>query len=122
MVKMLADAETDRLLGVHIIGSTAGEMIAEATLALEYGASSEDIGRTCHAHPVRASPPRLPRRANAAAWLWCSISRCALTLLPASHTDAVGGVQGGGAGHLRKGHSLLSRQRLWLSRSNVLQM
>merc|ERR1712000_663824 len=48
MVKMLADPETDRLLGVHIIGPNAGEMIAEGTLALEYGASSEDIARTCH--------------------------------------------------------------------------
>ncbi|KAL2115023.1 hypothetical protein VTJ04DRAFT_10686 [Mycothermus thermophilus] len=54
MVKMLADAETDRLLGVHIIGPNAGEMIAEGTLALEYGASSEDIARTCHAHPTLA--------------------------------------------------------------------
>uniref|UniRef100_L2FPJ3 Dihydrolipoyl dehydrogenase n=2 Tax=Colletotrichum fructicola (strain Nara gc5) TaxID=1213859 RepID=L2FPJ3_COLFN len=54
MVKMLADPETDRLLGVHIVGPNAGEMIAEATLALEYGASSEDIARTCHAHPTLA--------------------------------------------------------------------
>ncbi|RAL61961.1 hypothetical protein DID88_002450 [Monilinia fructigena] len=54
LVKMLADAETDRILGVHIIGPNAGEMIAEATLAIEYGASSEDIGRTCHAHPTLA--------------------------------------------------------------------
>ncbi|KAL2151566.1 hypothetical protein VTH82DRAFT_6664 [Thermothelomyces myriococcoides] len=54
MVKMLADAETDRLLGIHIIGPNAGEMIAEGTLALEYGASSEDIARTCHAHPTLA--------------------------------------------------------------------
>lgn len=51
-VKILADAKTDRVLGVHIIGPNAGEQIAEATLALEYGASSEDIGRTCHAHPT----------------------------------------------------------------------
>jgi dihydrolipoamide dehydrogenase len=54
MVKMLADAETDRILGIHIIGPNAGEMIAEGTLALEYGASSEDIARTCHAHPTLA--------------------------------------------------------------------
>lgn len=54
MVKMIADPDTDRLLGVHIIGPNAGEMIAEATLALEYGASSEDIARTCHAHPTLA--------------------------------------------------------------------
>ncbi|CAG85768.1 DEHA2C01342p [Debaryomyces hansenii CBS767] len=51
-VKFIADAETQRVLGVHIIGSNAGEMIAEAGLALEYGASTEDIARTCHAHPT----------------------------------------------------------------------
>lgn len=51
-VKFLADAETQRVLGVHIIGPNAGEMIAEAGLALEYGASTEDIARTCHAHPT----------------------------------------------------------------------
>ena len=54
LVKFLADAETDRILGVHIIGPNAGEMIAEGTLALEYGASSEDVARTCHAHPTLA--------------------------------------------------------------------
>ncbi|CEJ93424.1 Putative Dihydrolipoyl dehydrogenase [[Torrubiella] hemipterigena] len=54
IVKMIADPETDRLLGVHIVGPNAGEMIAEGTLALEYGASSEDIARTCHAHPTLA--------------------------------------------------------------------
>jgi dihydrolipoamide dehydrogenase len=48
MVKFLSDAATDRILGVHIVGPGAGEMIAEATLALEYGASSEDVARTCH--------------------------------------------------------------------------
>jgi len=53
LVKVLTDSKTDRILGVHIIGPNAGEMIAEAALALEYGASSEDIARTCHAHPVR---------------------------------------------------------------------
>jgi len=52
LVKMLADKETDRLLGIHIIASNAGEMIAEGVLAMEYGASAEDIGRTCHAHPT----------------------------------------------------------------------
>ncbi|KAJ5455294.1 hypothetical protein N7475_010415 [Penicillium sp. IBT 31633x] len=52
VVKFIADAETDRILGVHIIGAGAGEMIAEATLAIEYGASSEDVARTCHAHPT----------------------------------------------------------------------
>ncbi|KAF2724233.1 dihydrolipoamide dehydrogenase [Polychaeton citri CBS 116435] len=54
MVKFLADAETDRILGVHIVGPNAGEMIAEGTLALEYGASTEDVGRTSHAHPTLA--------------------------------------------------------------------
>ena len=52
LVKVIADAETDRILGVHIIGPNAGEMIAEGVLAVEYGASAEDVGRTCHAHPV----------------------------------------------------------------------
>lgn len=52
MVKIIADAKTDRVLGVHIIGPDAGTMIAEAVLAMEYGASSEDIARTCHAHPT----------------------------------------------------------------------
>lgn len=53
-VKILADAETDRVLGVHIIGPRAGDLIAEAASAMEYGASSEDIARTCHAHPTLA--------------------------------------------------------------------
>jgi dihydrolipoamide dehydrogenase len=52
MVKMLSDAATDRILGIHIIGANAGEMIAEGVLGMEYGASSEDIARTCHAHPT----------------------------------------------------------------------
>eukprot|EP00658_Telonema_sp_P-2_P039723 TRINITY_DN2837_c0_g4_i2.p1 TRINITY_DN2837_c0_g4~~TRINITY_DN2837_c0_g4_i2.p1 ORF type:complete len:261 (+),score=100.87 TRINITY_DN2837_c0_g4_i2:87-869(+) len=52
MVKILADAETDRVLGIHIIGPNAGELIAEGVLGMEYGCSSEDIGRTCHAHPT----------------------------------------------------------------------
>ena len=51
-VKILADAKTDRVLGIHIIAPDAGTMIAEAALAMEYGASSEDIARTCHAHPT----------------------------------------------------------------------
>lgn len=54
IVKFLADAETDRILGIHIVGSNAGEMIAEGVLALEYGASTEDVGRTSHAHPTLA--------------------------------------------------------------------
>jgi dihydrolipoamide dehydrogenase len=51
-VKVIADATTDRLLGVHIIGAEAGTMIAEAALAIEFGASSEDLARSCHAHPT----------------------------------------------------------------------
>ncbi len=51
-VKILADAASDRVLGVHIIGPDAGTMIAEAALAMEFAASSEDIARTCHAHPT----------------------------------------------------------------------
>ena len=51
-VKILADARTDRVLGVHIVGSDAGNMIAEACIAMEFGASAEDIARTCHAHPT----------------------------------------------------------------------
>jgi dihydrolipoamide dehydrogenase len=51
-VKILADAKTDRVLGVHIVGPDAEAMIAEAAIAMEFGASSEDIARTCHAHPT----------------------------------------------------------------------
>ena len=51
-VKLLADASTDRLLGAHIIGPGAGDMIHEIVVAMEFGASSEDIARTCHAHPT----------------------------------------------------------------------
>ena len=50
-IKILADARTDRVLGVHAIGSLASELIAEAVVAIEFGASAEDIARTCHAHP-----------------------------------------------------------------------
>jgi dihydrolipoamide dehydrogenase len=51
-VKILADARTDRVLGVHIVGADAGNMIAEAAVAMEFGAAAEDIARTCHAHPT----------------------------------------------------------------------
>ena len=51
-VKILADSTTDKVLGVHIIGQHAGEIIAEMSVAMEFGASSEDIARTCHAHPT----------------------------------------------------------------------
>uniref|UniRef100_A0A915MXB5 dihydrolipoyl dehydrogenase n=1 Tax=Meloidogyne javanica TaxID=6303 RepID=A0A915MXB5_MELJA len=64
-VKVLGEKDTDRLLGVHIIGPNAGEMIAEATLALEYGASCEDIARVCHPHPTLSEAFR---EANLAAY------------------------------------------------------
>jgi len=51
-VKIIADAKTDRVLGVHIIGPDAGTIIHEACVAMEFGGSSEDIARTCHAHPT----------------------------------------------------------------------
>jgi dihydrolipoamide dehydrogenase len=53
-VKVLADAKTDRVLGVHIIGVEAGEMIHEAAVLMEFGGSAEDLARTCHAHPTRS--------------------------------------------------------------------
>jgi dihydrolipoamide dehydrogenase len=53
-VKILADAKTDRVLGVHIIGREAGEMIHEACVLMEFGGSAEDLARTCHAHPTRS--------------------------------------------------------------------
>jgi dihydrolipoamide dehydrogenase len=52
MVKILADKSTDRILGVHILGPRAGDLIAEAVAAIEFGASSEDLARVCHAHPT----------------------------------------------------------------------
>ncbi|MEX6725656.1 dihydrolipoyl dehydrogenase [Parapedomonas caeni] len=63
-VKVLADAKTDRVLGVHIIGSLAGTMIAQAAQAMEFGASAEDIALTCHAHPTH--PEALKEAAMAA--------------------------------------------------------
>jgi len=65
LVKILGDKTTDRLLGAHIIGPGAGEMINEAALAMEYGASCEDIARVCHAHPTCSEAFR---EANLAAW------------------------------------------------------
>ena len=49
---MYADTATDRVLGVHVIGNNASELIAEAVVAMEFGAASEDIARICHAHPT----------------------------------------------------------------------
>ncbi|GAA5917896.1 hypothetical protein JCM8208_000358 [Rhodotorula glutinis] len=51
-VKVIAEKHTDKILGAHIIASAAGDMIHEAAVALEYGASAEDVARTCHAHPT----------------------------------------------------------------------
>ena len=51
-IKILADAKTDRILGVHAIGPRAGDLIAEAAVAMNFGASSEDLARCCHAHPT----------------------------------------------------------------------
>lgn len=51
-VKILIDSQSHKILGVHIIGPNAGEMLAEGVLAMEYGASAQDVGRTCHAHPT----------------------------------------------------------------------
>ena len=51
-MKILADAKTDLVLGAHIIGPDAGNLIHEIVLVMEYGGSSEDIARTCHAHPT----------------------------------------------------------------------
>jgi dihydrolipoamide dehydrogenase len=52
MVKILADAKTDKVLGMHAVGPVASELIAEGVMAMEFGASSEDIARICHAHPT----------------------------------------------------------------------
>jgi dihydrolipoamide dehydrogenase len=58
MVMILADARSDRVLGVHIIGADAGNMIAEAAVAMEFGAAAEDIARTCHPHPTLSEAVR----------------------------------------------------------------
>jgi dihydrolipoamide dehydrogenase len=57
-VKVLADASTDRILGVHMIGPEVSEMIAEYCVAMEFSASSEDVARTCHPHPTRSEALR----------------------------------------------------------------
>ncbi|HWP66662.1 MAG TPA: dihydrolipoyl dehydrogenase [Candidatus Limnocylindria bacterium] len=54
MVKVIADAKTDRLLGVHVLGPRASDLVAEAAVAMEFGGSAEDLWRTCHAHPTLA--------------------------------------------------------------------
>jgi dihydrolipoamide dehydrogenase len=57
-VKILADAASDRVLGVHILGASAGELIAEAVVLMEFGGSAEDLARTCHAHPTMSEAVR----------------------------------------------------------------
>jgi dihydrolipoamide dehydrogenase len=64
-VKILADAKTDRVLGAHIVGAGAGELIAEAAVLMEFGGSAEDLARTCHAHPTMSEAVR---EAAMAAW------------------------------------------------------
>jgi dihydrolipoamide dehydrogenase len=64
-VKVLADKATDRVLGVHIVGHGAGEMIHEAAVLMEFGGSAEDLARTCHAHPTMSEAVR---EAAMAAW------------------------------------------------------
>jgi dihydrolipoamide dehydrogenase len=58
LVKFLADARTDRVLGVHMMGPEVGEMIAEACVLMAFGGASEDLARTCHAHPTRSEAVR----------------------------------------------------------------
>ncbi|XP_071806615.1 dihydrolipoyl dehydrogenase, mitochondrial-like [Asterias amurensis] len=71
LVKMLSDAKTDRILGAHIMGPSAGEIINEAALAMEYGASCEDVARVCHAHPTVSEAFR---EANMAAYIGKAIN------------------------------------------------
>lgn len=94
LVKFLADAETDRILGIHIVGPNAGEMIAEGVLAIEYGASSED-GKSAVMAVVYRVESMLTN-------LSCPYESRA--------PDAVRGVQGGGHGDVLKGYSLLGSQ------------
>ena len=64
-VKGLADAATDRVLGVHIVGPCAGELIAEACVLMEFAGAAEDLGRICHAHPTLSEAVK---EAALAAW------------------------------------------------------
>ncbi len=57
-VKVLADAKSDKILGVHMLGTGVGEMIHEVCMTMEFGGASEDIARTCHAHPTRSEAVR----------------------------------------------------------------
>jgi hypothetical protein len=96
-VKVITEAETDRVLGVHIIGPNAGEMIGEAVLAMEYGASAEDIARTCHAH--------------------VGVALCAGICAGADvcvSADSLRGVQGGRDGGVRQADSHVENPRCLL--------
>jgi dihydrolipoyl dehydrogenase len=64
-VKILADAASDRVLGVHIVGPYAGELIAEAAVLMEFGGAAEDLARICHAHPTLSEAVK---EAALAAW------------------------------------------------------
>ena len=57
-IKIIADAETDQVLGVHILGAGAGELIAEAAVLMEFSGSAEDLARICHAHPTLSETMR----------------------------------------------------------------
>ena len=82
-VKVLADAATDRVLGVHIVGFGAGEMIHEAAVLMEFGGSAEDLARTCHAHPtmseaVKEAAMAVAKRAPIRLALWTIVhGQCA---------------------------------------------
>ena len=77
-VKILADAKTDRVLGVHIVGADAGNMIAEAAVAMEFGGAAEDIARTCHAHPtLQRGDQGSGARGRQAARFICDVASCA---------------------------------------------
>ena len=83
LVKILSDAATDRILGAHIMGPNAGELINEAALAMEYGASSEDVARVCHAHPV--STTNLQRGSVSATYR--TKQKWSLMILPFTHSQ-----------------------------------
>ena len=94
------------LCNVLSINSNAGEMIAEGVLAMEYGASSEDVGRTCHAHPVRDNLDLQTDR-NELPWVLSVIHRSSFAHV--SYTDAEWSCEGGSACHIRQTNSFLKR-------------
>ena len=82
LVKFIIHAETDAILGVHIVGNSAGEMIAECVLAMEYGGSAEDIARTCHGHPTLSEAVK--EAAMAVSFGKAIVRACTLTRAPFS--------------------------------------